>query len=56
LEKEVIVVDDGSNDGSLEIIKRFGDRIRWETVQTGVAILRASWDVEGQKRWIPLGR
>lgn len=29
--KEVIVIDDGSNDGSLDVIKRFDGRIRWET-------------------------
>jgi glycosyltransferase involved in cell wall biosynthesis len=29
--KEVIVVDDGSRDGSLDIIRRFEGRIRWET-------------------------
>lgn len=31
LEKEVIVLDDGSQDGSLDVIKSFGDRIRCET-------------------------
>src|ERR1035437_936377 len=28
---EVIVIDDGSTDKSLEVIKSFGDKIRWET-------------------------
>ncbi|MCE0497072.1 MAG: glycosyltransferase [Methylacidiphilales bacterium] len=30
-EKEVIVVNDGSTDGSLAVIQSFGDRICWET-------------------------
>lgn len=29
--KEVIVIDDGSTDNSLDVIKSFGDKIRWET-------------------------
>lgn len=31
IDNEVIVIDDGSSDHSLEIIKSFGDRIRWES-------------------------
>ena len=30
-EKEVIVVDDGSTDASLEIIRHFDGRVRWES-------------------------
>jgi glycosyltransferase involved in cell wall biosynthesis len=30
---EIIVIDDGSKDSSLDLIRAFGDRVRWETGQ-----------------------
>lgn len=30
---EVIVIDDGSTDGSIDILHSFGDRLRWQTQQ-----------------------
>lgn len=49
---EVIVIDDGSTDGSLAVIKSFGDTVRWETGPNrggcaarnrGVALARGEW-------------
>ena len=34
---EVIVIDDGSHDGSLDVIRSFGSRIRWLSTQHGDA-------------------
>ena len=35
MEKEVVVIDDGSTDNSLEILRQFGDRIRVVSVSNG---------------------
>ncbi len=32
---EIVVIDDGSTDNSLEIIKSYGDRVRWKSVLNG---------------------
>jgi glycosyltransferase involved in cell wall biosynthesis len=34
---EVVVVDDGSTDDSLQVIRSFGDRVRWESLPNGGA-------------------
>lgn len=49
---EVIVIDDGSTDKSLDVIKSFGERIRWETGPNrggcearnrGIELARGDW-------------
>lgn len=30
-DREIVVIDDGSTDASLDVIRSFGDRVRWET-------------------------
>jgi glycosyltransferase involved in cell wall biosynthesis len=44
---EVIVIDDGSTDQSLAVIKSFGERIRWETGpnQGGCAARNRGWEL-----------
>jgi glycosyltransferase involved in cell wall biosynthesis len=43
--KEVIVIDDGSTDGSLDVIRSFGSRVRWETGPNSGAGTPASYSV-----------
>ncbi len=43
---EIIVIDDGSTDSSLEIIKSFGDQIHWETGKNRGAPLARNRGIE----------
>ncbi len=50
---DIIVIDDGSTDGSLEIIRSFGARIRWETgPNRGVSTARNQGIAATQSEWL----
>lgn len=54
-DKEVIVIDDGSSDGSLDVIKRFDGRIRWETGPNQGGCLARNRGIElARGEWIQL--
>jgi Glycosyl transferase family 2 len=43
---EIVVIDDGSTDKSLDIIKSFGDRVRWKTGPNQGACRARNWGLE----------